>query len=422
MSYEEKATTNKVWSIGISIALLIVVIASIGSVIEKLDSTEMMVIQYPSGKLVAATEPGIYAQWFGSVTKYPLRSQFSFSSSPTQGDTTDESVIVRFNDGGHANVSGVNSWVMPVNRDQLINIHRQFGSAKAIEQQIIRPTIESAAYTSGPLMSSTESAAEKRNLLLQYMQDQAKNGPYETRTVSVKIEDPLTGKEKTVNAAEIVIGKDGKPVRENESAATMFGIKLLPMTINRIKYDDIIEKQITQRQASIQGVQIAQANALKAEQDAITAAKQGEANAATAKWTQEALKATEVTKAEQEAAVANLNAERDLNVATLATKQAEQYKQEQILEGQGDATKKKLIMEADGALNQKLEAWVESQKAWAAAVGSYAGNWVPQVVSGGTASNATAGNGATDLINLLSVKAAKDLGLDMSVKGQDKTK
>ena len=77
------------------------------------------------------------------------------------------------------------SWEMPVDHDHLIMIHRKFGNIKSVEQQIIRPTLESAAYTSGPLMSSTESAAEKRNLLLQYMQDQAKNGTYQTRTVSL---------------------------------------------------------------------------------------------------------------------------------------------------------------------------------------------------------------------------------------------
>jgi hypothetical protein len=110
-------------------------------------------------------------QWWGSVTKYPIRSQFSFSSAKDQGDPIDQSVVLRFNDGGHANVSGVVSWEMPIDHEQLIKIHRKFGSAVAIEQQIIRPTIESAAYTSGPLMSSTESAAEKRNMLLQYMQD-----------------------------------------------------------------------------------------------------------------------------------------------------------------------------------------------------------------------------------------------------------
>lgn len=375
--------------------------------VEMLDSTDIMVIQYPNGKLVAAVEPGWYMQWFGSVTKYPLRSQFSFSAALDQGEARNESLKLRFNDGGHANVSGVVSWEMPVDHENLIRLHRKFGNIKSVEQQIIRPTLESAAYTSGPLMSSTESAAEKRNLLLQYMQDQAKNGTYQTRTVSLKVPDPLTGIEKTVNAAEIVL-QGGIPVREQDSAAKVFGINLLPMTINQIKYDDAIEAQITQRQVSIQAVQIAQANALKAEQDAITAEKLGQAEAAKAKWAQEAIKAQKITEAQQ-----------FLEVATLEAKQAEQYKAKQILEGQGNAEKKRLEMEANGALDQKLEAYVAVQKAYADAIGQYQGAWVPQIVTGGAGGQAA--SGAQQLIDLLSVKTARDLGLDMSIVGVAKT-
>ncbi len=379
----------------------------ISNCVEMLDSTEIMVIQYPNGTLIGAVEPGWYMQWFGSVTKYPLRSQFSFSSAIDQGAPRDESLKLRFNDGGHATVSGVVSWEMPVDHEHLIKIHRKFGSVKSVEQQIIRPTLESAAYTSGPLMSSTESAAEKRNMLLQYMQDQAKNGTYQTRTVSLKVPDPLTGIEKTVNAAEIVLAA-GIPVREQESAAKVFGINLLPMTINQIKYDDAIEAQITQRQVSIQAVQIAQANALKAEQDAITAEKLGQAEAAKARWAQEAIKAQKITEAQQ-----------FLEVATLEAKQAEQYKNKQILEGQGNAEKKRLEMEANGALDQKLEAYVTIQKAYADAIGAYQGAWVPQIVTGATGSNA--GSGSQQLIDLLSVKTARDLGLDMSIAGAAQT-
>lgn len=379
----------------------------ISNCVEMLDSTEIMVIQYPNGTLVAAVEPGWYMQWFGSVAKYPMRSQFSFSSVLDQGAPKNESLKLRFNDGGHANVSGVVSWEMPIDHDNLIKIHRKFGNIKSVEQQIIRPTLESAAYTSGPLMSSTESAAEKRNLLLQYMQDQAKNGTYQTRTVSLKVPDPLTGIEKTVNAAEIVLA-GGIPVREQESAAKVFGINLLPMTINQIQYDAAIEAQITQRQVSIQAVQIAQANALKAEQDAITAEKLGQAEAAKAKWAQEAIKAQKITEAQQ-----------FLEVATLEAKQAEQYKNKQMLEGQGNAEKKRLEMEANGALDQKLEAYVSIQTAYAEAIGKYQGAWVPQIVTGTAGSNA--GSGAQQLIDLLSVKTARDLGLDMSVAGVAKT-
>lgn len=410
MNYDNKDgswSVGKVFSIGAAVLAVFIGVFSLSSLVETLDSTEEMVIQYPNGTLVAITEPGWYGQWFGHVQKYPLRSQFSFSSSPTQGTGTDESLRLRFNDGGHAQVSGVVSWEMPIDKDNLINAHRKFGNPHAIEQQVIRPTLESAAYTSGPLMSSTESAAEKRNLLLQYMQDQAKNGPYQTRTVSVKVQDPITGIEKTVNAAEIVM-EGGKPVREQQSTASMFGINLLPMTINEIKYDPEIEKQITNRQVSIQGVQIAQANALKAEQDAITTAKQGEADAAREKWKQEAIKAQKVTEAQQE-----------LEVAILQAKKAEQYKNQQILEGQGNAERKRLEMQANGALDQKLEAYVKIQQAYAEAIASYKGNWVPSVVTGNA--NAGAGSGAQQMIDLLAVKAAKDLGISMQMEGADRT-
>jgi len=399
--------SGKARTIGIAAALIIGGPWLVSNSVEMLDSTEIMVIQYPNGTLLAAVEPGWYGQWFGSVTKYPLRSQFSFSSALDQGAPKNESLKLRFNDGGHANVSGVVSWEMPVDHDHLIMIHRKFGNTKSVEQQIIRPTLESAAYTSGPLMSSTESAAEKRNLLLQYMQDQAKNGTYQTRTVTLKVPDPLTGVEKTVNAAEIVMAA-GIPVREQESATKVFGINLLPMTINQIKYDDAIESQITQRQVSIQGVQIAQANALKAEQDAITAEKLGQAEAAKAKWTQEAIKAQKITEAQQ-----------FLEVATLEAKQAEQYKNKQILEGQGNAEKKRLEMQANGALDQKLDAYVSIQKAYAQAIGAYKGAWVPQIVTGGVGS--AAGSGAQQMIDLLSVKAAKDLGINMSIEGAAQT-
>lgn len=371
-----------------------------------LESTEIVVIQYPWGELKTHMEPGIYPRFFGTVRKYPLSSQFSFSAQPDQGAEADESLRLRFNDGGHATVSGVIRWEMPTDTEHLVAVHRKFGSAKAIEQQLIRPTMESAAYTTGPLMSSTESSAEKRNLLLQYMQDQARNGTYMTRTVAVKVIDPISGVEKTVNAAEIVT-ENSKPVREQESPITHFGINLLPISINKVEYDKEIEIQIQNRQKAIQDVQIAQANALKAEQEAITAAKQGEALAAKAKWEQEVIKAQKVTEAQQK-----------LEVAQLEAQAAEQYKRKQILEGEGEAQKKQLIMSADGALDKKLEAYVEIQKAYAQAIENYKGNWVPSYVAGG---GVQAGSGAQQMIDLLSIKAAKDLGLDMAIQGAGNT-
>jgi hypothetical protein len=46
----------------------------------------------------------------------------------------------------------------------------------------------------------------------------------------------------------------------------------------------------------------------------------------------------------------------------------------------------------------------------------YKGNWVPSVVIEGGNGAQTVGSGAQELIDLLTVKTAKELGLDMSIR------
>lgn len=69
-------------------------------------------------------------------------------------------------------------------------------------------------------------------------------------------------------------------------------------------------------------------------------------------------------------------------------------------------------MNADGALEMKLAAWVEAQKAWATAFGQYTGNITPQWVSGGAGGST---NAATDFMNLMNMKNANDLGLSLKI-------
>ena len=119
-------------------------------------------------------------------------------------------------------------------------------------------------------------------------------------------------------------------------------------------------------------VQTAIAAAKKAEQNAITVEKQGEAEAMKAKWDQEVIKARAVTESEQKKEVAKLDKEA-----------AEFKKQELILLGQGEAERKKLVMNADGALEKKLEVYKEVNLRYAEAIEKYKGNWVPSVTMGG---------------------------------------
>jgi hypothetical protein len=108
-------------------------------------------------------------------------------------------------------------------------------------------------------------------------------------------------------------------------------------------------------------------------------------------------------------------------VAELAALEAAQEKRRQILLGEGEAERRKLVMSADGALSIKVDAWLQSQRMWAEAFGKFQGQLVPQVVtgSGGSTNGATT---ATSIVELLGIKAARDLALDMGVSGANATK
>jgi hypothetical protein len=288
----------------------------------------------------------------------------------------------------------------------LTEVHMKFGSIKTLEAQLVATIVNKSIYMTGPLMSSKESYAEKRNYLIQYVEDQIQNGVYKTISKEIKTTDPMTGAEKNVTVVEICL-KNMIPERQEEAAMNVFGIKTFNFAINELPYDPAVENQIKGQQQLMMDVQTAIAAAKKAEQNAITVAKEGEANAAKAKWEQEVIKAQAVTEAQQKKEVASL--EKDA---------AEFEKKKQILLGEGEAERKKLVMAADGALEKKLDAWVNVNKAYAEAIQGYTGSWVPNIVMGGDNKSAS---GANDLINLLTAKTAKDLSLDVGVpKGGNK--
>ena len=201
---------------------------------------------------------------------------------------------------------------------------------------------------------------------------------------------------------------DGQCLRQEQSPLQTFGIKLFNLSLDGIFYDKDVEDQIQSQRKVYLETQNAIVEAKKAEQSAFTAAKQGEAQAAIAKWAQEAKKATAVTLAQQE-----------LEVAELQRQKAEKVKQTAILEGEGEATKKRLIMEADGALQQKLTTYSTIMQRAFVELGKQ--KWVPDtmIVSGGGQGSQGAGNAAA-FMDILTTKALKDLNLDMSMSGGKK--
>ncbi len=399
-------TAVKMVKLAVAGVAILVGVASLGNLFEHVTAGENLIVQSVFGNMTVYTDPGYKWQGFGRVTHYKKSFQYWFSNK-REDSNVDQSIKIRFNDGGHGNVSGSVRVDIPSDVQKLMDIHSTFGSQEAIEQQLIRPVFEKSVYMTGPVLSSKESYAEKRNDMLQFIEDQAVHGVYQTASREIDTKDNITGENKRTVVVEIRRDTTGKVLRQEDSPLARFGVRVYNLSINEIMYDAAVEKQIGAQQEATMQVQTARANALKAEQDMITTAKQGEAAAVKTKWEQEQINSKLVAEAEGRKKAAQLDKEA-----------AEFTKQKDILLGQGEAERQRLLMEANGALDPKLQAYKEVNKYWSEAFAKMQVPVVPSTIIGGGGN--TNGNSAQNLIDMLQIKTARELSLDLGVDANTK--
>jgi len=407
-------TTKQILSAVVGVALAAAIGIGWDQAVENVDSNEVKVFQgVISGDLTVHQTAGIKQRWFDQIATYKKRDFVEFNAPKGMAMDDPNAKIygmpIRFNDQGAAVIFGDASYTLSTNEKELKLLRTEFPTMEQLEAQLIRPAIQRAVYMTGPTMSSKESTAKKRPVLVEYITDQTNNGVYKIETSDEEIIDPLSGEKRTVTVATILI--DVKAINQRarleESPLERFGIKIFNLQVKKIKYDKNVERQIEAQRKIFMDIQTAIAKAKEAEQNAIKAVEEGKANAATAKWAQETLNATDIALAEKNKKVAKLD------------KEAARFtKDKDILLGQGIAEKRKLIMKADGALKMKMDTMKEIARINAEAIRDYKGNWVPQIVyGGGGGTGGTAQySAAQTMMETLTVKAMKDLSLDLSTK------
>lgn len=407
---DQASLAGLLFKVGAGVVTLIVGLVVILNMVTTVNADEIVVKQdLVGGTLHIWDTPGVHWQNFGTITRYKRSAQFWFSAREDEGKKTDDSIKVRFNDGGHGNISGSLRYTLPTDPNKMLLVHQTFHSMQAIDHELIQQVVNKGVYMSGPLMSSRESYAEKRADLINYITDQIVYGVYRTEHEQVKTVDPITGQEKNVDVVKPKV-RDGAPNgvdREEESPIQKYGMSANNITINNIEYDPVVEAQIKQQQEAIQAVQQAIVNAKKAEQDTITVEQQGKAASAKAKWDQEVLKSTAVTQAEQEKAVAVTQAQKEKEVADLALQTAKLTAQKTVTEAKADADAKRLAMQSNNYFLERLEAWKDVAVAQANAIGAQ--RQTPDVVMGNGGSGSA--NSTQTVMDILAAKAARDMNV-----------
>lgn len=385
------------------------------------DAGYTTVVQYPTGTMKVHLEPGWYFKWFGNTTIYAKQiTMDADNDEAASGATIDQmGISVRYSDGGTGTIYGKMRYSLPENREDMLKVHAAFRSANGVAYKLLKSVTEEAVNQTAALMKSEEGFDSKRAVFTQWAKAQIKLGLFETEAQWISEKDEVTGK--TVSKQIAVIKMEKGVPQHYASELSEYGISLVGFQLNNPTFEKKTLDQIAEKRAATMAIITAKANAEKAKQDAITAEAQGKANVMTARYEKEVEKERAVTDAEKVAEVAVIKAKQRVDVAKAAKDEAEQFKLKageiklaNILEGEGQAEKNRLIIESDGALDKKIAAVVAINKAYAVAMGQQ--KWVPEtnMISGGVSGD-TNGSAATDLINLLTVQAAKAVNVDLEI-------
>ena len=388
------------WLVG-GIMLLLVGLFGVGNFVEVVGPSEYVRIQYPNGGYKWFLSPGPKLQWGGDVVRYTQRGTIFFKNTEETGDRR---LPIVFNDAGKGFISGSINYELPADESRLNEIHRRYPSQASLEESLVKPALNKSVYLTGTLMSSYESYKDRRSQLVQYVDDTVQNGVYQTDSQEVTVTDELDpSKTKRATVVVILKGTNGQFLRADQGQLNVFNIRTFNFAIEDLDYDERVDAQIQGQQQITMQVQTAIAQAVQANQQKLTAEAEGAANAAKAKWEQETVNSKVVAEADGR----RLAAEQD----KLA---AEQEKQARILRAEGESTARRLVMSADGALDRKLQALERINQMWALSFEKGTRPLTPSIVMGSGGNNGNAINASQELMNLLTIQTARQLGVDIT--------
>jgi regulator of protease activity HflC (stomatin/prohibitin superfamily) len=287
-----------------------------------------------------------------------------------------------------------------------------FRSEDRLRKQTLVPLTEAAIRNSARLLSAQEYVSGNGGKMEQAFQDQLSNGLYvlekirtvgtDSRKERVGTKDLETDKDKQVRyQISIKMGKSGLPERTYRST-DKYGIVVSQAEVSSINPSAAFKKKLENQMAeSARGaLEREKTKALQFQKEREEA--QGELDKVKRQLDAEKRQIESLVESKAQEQRAENRHKAVIIEEKIAMKEARIKK----LRADAEAYAKKKIMLADGALEKRLEAYVKSVEAMAGALTDK--RLVPEVYMGGNGEGAP---NATELINLMTAKFARDLGV-----------
>lgn len=355
--------------------------------------------------------PGLYWQgFFAKETVWPNQISVTYQQDKPDLDLEDNGieigkVIVRFGgDATTANVSGITQYVLPTNEKEMILIHNTHRTPESLVAKRLAAYTKECLQSSAQLMSSEKHYSGGRAQMAQDFKDQLQYGVYLLTTKDGVVYDTLEKENKRVYFTEIVKDKNGTATRK-QSSLSEYGVTVADAAITDVDYEPQVDEKLKRIIEASTRSAISKQELMTAQQQALTAKAKGEQALVEIEYTTKQEQTKQVVEAQTEVEVAKQDKLKQQIAYEAAILEAKKIKEL----ADAEAYQKAKVMQADGALDKKLDAWLKAEEAKWNAFSKFQGQLVPAVQTGG----GTGANGI-DWLQIMGAKAAKDLALDVN--------
>lgn len=389
---------------------------------------------------------GYATKWFGRAT--PWKKALSVQSVLIAGNEIDDSsdndslgatieaFPIVFLGNVDAKVESSARFRLP-GGDQFLTIAQEYRNPENFIKTALVPAIKETLQATASLMSADDFYAGARSEFAAEFENQLNDGlylikrkevrsprghqPSQTAILQAGTEQGSFGDNNASQfVTEKVVDSKGIPVRKQQQFRK-YGVEVVEARITNVDPNPQYKQRMVKVQQALAELAVARQNRLKEEEEKLLVTARGEKEVEARR--QETLRdqIERTTQAETEKQLARINAEREKGRAEIEKQTAELLRDKAAITA--DATKitadaeayaRKAVIEADGALQPKLDALISINKVWAEAAAQAP---VPGVMMGGAGgASASRQDEIGQLMGILATKAARDLSLDMKVK------
>lgn len=384
---------------------------------------------------------GRYNSWKRAMTVQAATGA-SINAISAEKDTDNASaslppLSIMFLDQVDAHAEATVRFSIPSDEESFLKLAHEYRSPENLLRTALLPAFKETLQANASLMAAEEYYGGGRTEFNSEFENQMSNGIFlvKREEVSVRSARGTSGSAnaslgtdqeaygedtKTVFLVKKVMDSDGQPRRKSQRFID-FGITVVSALVTDMKPNQKFIERMQLKQKASADRAIAREQRVQEEEQRLLAIARGEREVAERQAQAKVEQIQKTTEAETEKQLAITGAEKLKAEAAISKETAEINLEKARIEAQtqrtladAEAYQKEVILQADNALAQKLEAEVQIQRLWADA---FAKRKVPQNVFGGGTGGAPVGNDAETkaFMQMLTLDAAKRLSYEREI-------